>query len=273
MAERLIAIDTDDEQALAACVRAVGGLAEVIEWAAAGTPAGEVEADLLICDLGGDHAAGIQRYAHIRRARPGLPILLLAAGVQTEIAVELVKLGAQDLLATDVRTGDGEVLMRKAARLLGGPRSPALDDPVFASFKPRDETAEERRRAFRAPVPEALAARIRLRLRPRAVEAAVLDISLETDGFAGAMLVRFPGDAVEPEVFRREELVASSAAAVALPDGGDPVELSVLPVRVRTAASGRTVDVAFQYRPLDPDDASRLARFWMQCQARARSQP
>jgi hypothetical protein len=191
--------------------------------------------------------------------------------VTTEIAVELIKIGAQDLLCAGPGASDGEVMRTKAERLLGGPRTPAFDDPVFTPLDPAQGSAEERRRGFRAPVPDAIPARFRLRPRLREVEAAVLDISLETDGFPGALLVRFPADAVDPEVFRREELVASSAASVSLPDGGQPVDLSVLPVRVRPASNGRTVDVAFQYRPLDPDHAARIARFWMQCQARARN--
>ena len=110
----------------------------------------------------------------------------------------------------------------------------------------------------------------KLRLRPKGVEATVLNVSLETDGVPGAMFVRFLGDTVDPDAFRREELVASSAASLALPDGDDPVDLSVLPVRVRSGPGSRYVDVVFQYRPLDPEEASRIARFWMQCQARAR---
>ncbi len=275
MADRLIAIDTGDPKALGVCVRSLEGLGEVTDWLSVLEGPEELDADLLVFDLGpaapggAERAQSILRYAQFRKARPGLPILLLAPGVTTELAVELIKLGAQDLLASD--TGDGQILRRKVERLLGGPRSPVFSDPIFAPFEPAQQTAEERRRAFRAPVPEAIAARIHLRLRPREIEASLLDISLETDGFPGAILVRFPSDSVDHEVFRREELVASSAASISLPDGYDPVDVSVLPVRVRQAPNGRTVDVAFQYRPLDPDDSARLARFWMQCQVRARN--
>ena len=268
MAHRRIAIDTGDPDAMDVCVRALEDLGEVTDWIDVIEAGEELDADLLVFDLGDDLPDGVHRYAQFRNARPTLPILLLATGVATDLAVELIKLGAQDLLASGV--GDGQILRRKVERLLGGARAPVFSDPVFLPFEPVNQPAQERRRAFRAPATDAMAARIRLRLRPREVEASILNISLETDGFPGAILVRFPAESVDPEVFHREELVASSAASIALPDGYDPAGVSVLPVRVRPAPNGRTVDVAFQYRPLDPDDSARLARFWMQCQVRAR---
>jgi len=259
----LIAIESEDPAAWQVCERALATLGTIVRWADADAN----EVDALIFDLGDDLSAGVGGYAAIRRDHGGLPILLLARGLATTLAVELIRLGANDLLA-DAPTEP--VVTRKVRRMLGGDQAPSLDHASLTPFEAPQDKGEERRRGFRAPATEVAPARLRLRFRPREVEAAVLNTSLETDGFPGAMLVRFPGDSVDPKVFEREERVASSAALLTLPDGGEPVDLSVLPVRVRVAPTGRTVDVAFQYRPLDLDHASRIARYWIQCQARAR---
>ncbi len=263
MGPSLIAIGTDDPATREICERALSSVGTIVEW----SEAQAAEVDALVFDLGANLSAGVGSYAAIRREHGGLPILLLARGIATTLAVELIRLGANDLLADSPTE---QVIVRKVRRMLGGDHAPAFEHASLAPFEPAQDKGEERRRGFRAPTTDVLPARLRLRFRPREVEAAVLNISLETDGFPGALLVRFPGDSVDAKVFQREEGVASSAAVLTLPDGGDPVDLSVLPVRVRVAPTGRTVDVAFQYRPLNLDHSSRIARYWIQCQARAR---
>jgi CheY-like chemotaxis protein len=220
--------------------------------------------DALLVVLAAPLSDSVDNFARLRRAHPLLPIVLLAEGVDANLATELLKCGAEDFLQLPPSP---EALRRKLQRALGDVIGPAFDVPELAAFRPRDFD-ENQRHCYRVSVlPEfPVAGRF-----PGPVDRAleVKDLSIETDKGPGGMQVaadrttarRLPFD----QWNRRREIDIS----VQLPSGAPITTRARLIPGLRNAPDG-SIRFAVEYWVSRPADKERFRRYWVEAQRRMR---
>ncbi len=270
MTDRLVGIATDDEGVLDACSAALEDLATTER---VGTGADELaqplEYDALLLDLGITVRDGVALLAQCRLENIELPVLLLGREVEADLAVELVKLGAADFLSVPF---EPEVLARKVERLRNRDSGPTVRLNTLEPFQIVDPPAENSRRSFRASVPATSQVRARLPVEGGYVVAMIVDLSLEADGWPGGILLRFREDAVGARKLAAAEVGTTRLFQISGPAFGAPIDVAGRVVRVRRAAGGAEYELALQYRPVRPENAAAIHRFWLDCQAGERGE-
>lgn len=209
-------------------------------------------------------ALGMAALSSIRRAKPLLPVLVLAEGVDANFAAELLKCGAEDFL---LLPPDPAALRHKVKRALGEVAGPAFTSGEFAAFRPRDFD-QNQRHCFRVHVPPDFAVASTF---PGPVDRPleVKDLSIETEEAPGGMQVatdlatarRLPFD----QWNRRREI----ELAVQLPTGGPITVRARLVPGLRPAPDG-SIRFAVEYWVARPIEKERFRRYWVEAQRRMR---
>lgn len=228
------------------------------------------EADLLIVELDGRDLERQWALAACRTANPGLPVLLVARGMDADLAVEVVKLIGDDFISLPI--AKPRELTKKIERLLLRHTGPALDREWLVPFSMCGERAvTERRRGPRSHVPPEWTAVGRFVGAARPVLARLKDFSLPQEGNPGSM-----------QLVLVEKTARALAGERLLPSWGCgtrfqlavsvercPTEL-VLDVKVtrlpRPTGPGE-FPVIIQYDTRCQDDLDELIVFWARCQA------
>ena len=220
--------------------------------------------DLALFDLGMTLRQGVAAFARWRLAHPKVPVILLARDIEADLAVELVKLGAADLLTLPPPPG---ALRAKVARALGGTPRPTFRRKTLLPFAVRKPGRAEQRRAFRATVPPGMPVRARLRLPGGYLAADVVDVSLEHEGQPGALLLEFSEGTPGAAALTRLPQAAECPFELRIPQSAVPLQLQGSVVRTRPATQTGMFHLVLRYRPVRGEQARALGRFWMDCQA------
>jgi CheY-like chemotaxis protein len=209
-------------------------------------------------------AEGIAEFCAVRRSNPLVPVIVLAANVDANLAAELLKLGADDFL---LMPPTPEALLHKVRRLLGEALGPAFELPELAAFRPRDFD-QNQRRCFRVHVPPDFPV---ASVFPGPVERPleVKDLSIETETGPGGMQIaadratarRLPFD----QWNRRREIDLN----VQLPSGSPIVARARLVAGLRHSGDG-TIRFAVEYWVTRPAEKERFRRYWVEAQRRVR---
>ncbi len=264
MAKRKLGIASDDQGVLDTCGPVLEKHGEA-RSVAAEELASSLPLDLLQLDLGEDLDEGVELFAGCLHANPTLPVMLLGREVPGDLGAELVKLGAADLALVPV---GGAVVRRKVVRLLDGGREPTVWLDTLEPLRPR--TVSEQRRAYRVPVPPDAGARARLIHGPGHVAADLVDVSLESEGWPGGMLLRVRRGSPAAKTLEGARAGTKMVFQILLPTVAAPLLMAGQVVRARPGADREAFDLVLQYRPANSEAESRLNRFWMECQMRER---
>lgn len=156
---------------------------------------------MLILVLDSPDIDAMRRFGSARELAPNLPVLLLTRGVDVNSSVELVKLGAADLLELPA---SHRVLAKKIERVVRGTNDLTIESLLLSSLASKPETSvrESSRCSFRAAVPARLQVSVILREAggtKRTTPARLVDLSMCTESTpAGmALMVSSPGS-LEP---------------------------------------------------------------------------
>ncbi|MBI4957327.1 MAG: hypothetical protein HY908_35280 [Myxococcales bacterium] len=231
---------------------------------------GLADSSIAIVELAAPMAESIACFCRVRRCNPAIPIVLLGPALHAEVAVELVKCGADEYLTIPFNP---EGLARKVGRCLRERYGPVFDIPGLEALFPKQAGFEgvNHRRAFRAMVPRGLAASVRVVTGAASSVSgqrlAVRDIGPAVDDAPGGMrLVADPVTAAELGVLEWE--VGRQLELSAQVDDGDPVELVATLVRPAQFGRERSVELGIVYTPVHRSGTARMQRFWYACQRR-----
>lgn len=217
---------------------------------------------LIVVGLSAPLESSVAEFCALRRAYPLVSFLVLARDLDANLAVELLKLGAEDFLLVPP---DLAALKHKVRRMLGEASGPAFERAELAAFRPREFDQNERR-CFRVNVlPDFSVATIFPGPIDRPLD--VKDLSIETDAGPGGMQVcadlhtarRLPFD----QWGRRREIDVT----VRLPTGSPVVARGRLVPGLRNAGDG-TIRFAIEYWVTRPADKERFRRYWVEAQRR-----
>jgi CheY-like chemotaxis protein len=220
--------------------------------------------DALLVALTAPLSDSVDHFSQLRRAHPLIPIVLLAEGVDANLATELLKCGAEDFL---LLPPSPEALRRKLQRALGDASGPAFDVPELAAFRPRDFD-ENQRHCYRVCVlPEfPVAGRF-----PGPVDRAleVKDLSIETDKGPGGMQLAADRSTARRLPFDQWNRRREIDITVQLPSGAPITARARLIPGLRNAPDG-SIRFAVEYWVSRPVDNERFRRYWVEAQRRMR---
>lgn len=221
--------------------------------------------DLVLLFMDGRSVPHVRLLADSRARLPAIPVILLAAHVDPDFAVELVKCGADDLL---VVPPDPDGLRGKVLRALLGRPGPAFGWPALAPLSPRasdPDHATNVRCCYRASVPEHLQSVAVVDGAPK-VSLIVRDLSVEVGERPAGMLLEMPVEAASRLPIA--DWMRGTPVSLVLRLGDDP---SCIPVTARMRGPlrpgpQRSRTFGVQFTAAHAKDRERLQRFWMRCQ-------
>lgn len=221
-------------------------------------------ADVMLLPLFPPHFASVAFYATCRREYPTTPLILLAEDIDAGLAVELLQLGADDLLPLPVTA---DALAKKVRRMLGQPVGPALDRPELVPLKVSlPEFHENRRQCFRAKVPLWRQIAARVAIPGGDCVCSVVDLSIPTNDAFGGMLLCTSRAAAQLMPFENWERGEKLKIRLDMPDRPAPIEVEGMFVAGLRLGKDRNVHFAIQYLPKSPPDDARLRRVWAEMQ-------
>jgi len=261
----------------AACVAAAGTDYEVV--IVPGPEAGDAPADMafdVLLLLFAVPLRGAAAYlAQCRERSPLLPIIALAGdGVGLNVAVELVKCGADDALEVPFEAAD---LVAKLERVLSRRDGLSLTEPQLAPLAelmnptPRVRAASKtnRRRCFRATIRPEMAPRVTLLLGGRALMVQAHDLSINGKDYAGGMLMSLPREMAR-SVPQSAWKTGSALEIELIPPGeASPIKTSAKLIGNRRGAGANLVRFAVMFGPQPHDVHTRLRNYWVALQRRA----
>jgi len=92
-----------------------------------------------------------------------------------------------------------------------------------------------------------------------------VDLSLESDGWPGGMLLRVPTNMPGVDSYVDEAWSEAFAFGLLLPGLKAPLTLRGRVVRLRGERTGESVEVVLQYRPMHRPTYDLLRSFWQAC--------
>ncbi len=233
------------------------------------------EVDALLIAVGRSLPEEIARVAWCNATNPTVPLIVVATGVDADLAVELVKCGAHDFVSAPLIPN---VLRFKVERAIGARSGPVLETPVLApldrSRSGREYDGANARRCFRARPILGRNVSVTVRLPNGSDQAfAVEDLSIATDGWPGGMLLRT--ERMPRQLPFADWSTRGLAMRIRLPDGKtEPIVASgrMLPGTRRTTRAG-LLRFAIQYALQNAIDAARVQSYWIECQHRRLAPP
>ncbi|MDW8281982.1 MAG: hypothetical protein RMK29_09735 [Myxococcales bacterium] len=273
----LIGVRADDPELLRGCSSAVSSLAETLPIPTSLDLPGHCSVDLVLWALGVPPCADLEPLARWRARYARVPILLMGHGLSADEAVELVQCGVRDFLSLPP---DWTALGRKVRRILLGRPQPAFDTPLLslwmaapqatAGWREPEPEMPNRRHCFRARLPCSQRTVVQMHFATETVEGLLADLSVETEGHWGGMLLIVDGTrrALLPPA---DQLVRGLQFCMTtlLPEHRAPLELQARLIRVASPPSTcAPVRLGVQYGPPPPAVHEAIRRFWLMCQRR-----
>jgi len=230
---------------------------------------GPVDGDLLVAELDRTDPDNLSSLARCRRNNPDLPLLLLSRNVDADLTAELLKLLGDDLLSLPLLRS--QELRLKAERLLLGKEGPALLRPcLHALFADGDAGGPERRRVFRAQVPQDYLATVYVRGGARPITGRLVDLAVASGEWPGAIRLALPRKTALAIVHERLLPSWGRGARLQLVLRLQGLEQDVYLrgriLRLPRPESPNSFPVIVQYHASDPQDEERMVLFWTNCQ-------
>lgn len=246
-----------------ASLRDVGTLRSLADAPLARGARGE-PLDAILFGLSDPLEQSVSGFCQSRREHPLVPILALGAGVDADLATELVKCGAEDFM---LLPASPEALCHKVRRALGEAVGPAFDRPELAAFQsaPPDEN---QRHCFRVSVSPEYPV---LSTLPGPVERPfeVKDLSIATDQAPGGLQLSAARELARRLPFDQWERRSDIEIVVHLPKGSPITTRARLIPGLRNGPDG-SVRFAVEYWVTRPADKQRFHRYWVDAQRRMR---
>jgi DNA-binding response OmpR family regulator len=176
-----------DSKLLATCTHALSPIATVTGIGADYTASAISALDLLLVVIQPPHTEGIRLFGRIRERYLHLKVLVLASGLAVNTAVELLKLGGDDLLDLP---DSHHMLSRKVARVLLGKAQLTVDSPVLAPLAPlasRALSEHSKRACFRVRVPTSWSAHATFQHGDAPIRLRIEDLAVPTDQGPGGI--------------------------------------------------------------------------------------
>lgn len=210
----------------------------------------------------------VRALARIRASSPRVRLIVLSTGVSADVAVELVKCGAEDYLELPC---DPNALARKVERALTGSSRPTLDAPLVSAFSTGGTAFGNRRRTFRARVPANYSARVHVSVAGRIEILDLVDISLAADDQLGGMAWRADARVAAGLPLDSWSRGTTLAANIELPGHAVLIPADVILVRMTLGLSGPAatpIAIGVQYALCNAEEDRVIRTFWMECQRR-----
>jgi hypothetical protein len=176
-----------DSKLLATCTHALSPIATVTGIGADYTASAISALDLLLVVIQPPHTEGIRLFGRIRERYLHLKVLVLASGLEVNSAVELLKLGVDDLLDLP---DSHHMLSRKVARALLGKSQLTVDSPLLAPLAPlasRSLSERSKRACFRVRVPTSWSAHAIFHHGDAPIQLRIEDLAVPTDHGPGGI--------------------------------------------------------------------------------------
>jgi hypothetical protein len=200
----------------------------------------------------------------VRLDHPTSPVIVLAPGLSTNLAVELLKLGIADCMCLPAPVG---TLWRKVERTMLRSGVPTLDSPLLALLW--DHKAypahEEKRRCFRSETVAEFPAYVTVVTPTMLPKMLVKNLSILTEGCPGGFAL--VGSNVHLHALDKNP---TFRFVLAVPEFGRPIPGQgwVKRILTRPTTSDPTSIIGNEYRLDDPTHEVPVRRFWSESQRR-----
>ncbi len=229
----------------------------------------------VILDCGTRRVACVRTFEKIRKLDPDARVLITDCGFDAETAVELIKVGAVDLLGVPM---DAQRLLYKVVRATTAAQWPAFDINGLSQVPPRLEAqthvraeTAERRAGFRVALSADNQCHLLMRVGNLGLRLPVQDLSIGMMGTAAGVAV-----IVEKPTFRQAVAALKPKMQVSawleLPRDPKQIPLQCAVVRV-TSGLDNSLLLAMSYQTPHRADATRIRCFWTQAQRRKKLDP
>jgi len=285
----------------AACRKALGLLFQVVFYEDVAEACSKLNHSFLIFCMQNPKPEDTQTLKKCLEFNSELSVLVLAANLTANQAVELIQFGAVDFL--ELPTESTEIRLKVERHLLGR-RGPIFVDELFIPFEPsggrlpQPYMGSNRRICYRASVPLNSGARVQVSGEGQSSFFEILELSVVTDARPGGLLLRpalrAPSSETSDGVGTDIDVGAQSSMTKFA--GKEPEVMSVpwqilkvghqcevlitvpdllkrvVPVKAQIVCVNRDKQklirsrIALQYMPGNADDARLLEEFWMLCQ-------
>lgn len=257
-----------DREVLEQCQLALRELAVVQQVSlnpATGASTDLQDIDVLLFSLKRPHVMSVMLFTRCRAANTRKPIIVLGEGVNADLAVELVKNGADDFISYPP---DRNGLRHKVQRALGMYQGPGFEWAILRPFKRTHAPpgGKNRRHCYRATCIPHRPITISVTLAEDTFYIDVINISIATDGWPGGLLLSSDASTTRNLPFESWETGAEIVFTMDLPDEAPPINIKgqmVIGLRPGPAGSTR---FAVMYWTTRPEDEVRIRRYWADAQ-------
>ncbi len=260
------------QQDAEACVRQLVLAGEVRRIKRARELDERLDVDLCVIEVEPFDASTVVAMERCRKANPLVPLLAVGRKVDPDLAVEVVKLLANDFLSLPLRAE--RELLNKAERLLGGRKGPAVDRACLVPLRLAAlNRGTDRRHVYRALVPAHWRARAHVLGTPATNWVEIEDLAIPHQGWPGAMLLRASRDAAEAivDVVPKWGKGARLLMQVLLEGQLRPIDVESRVVRIPRPTSDRWFHFVVEYDTDCAADSDVVRTFWMDCQTRSKT--
>ncbi len=263
-----------DDALLLTCAEALGNHGEVVALTLQDDELKWAPVQILLVSVPAPLDKGIAFFARCCERDPRKAVIAMGRELEADIAVELVKCGADDFVSMPIQP---DALVRKIHRALNiaspGPAFswPALE-PLALLGGRKPYRGANRRWCFRAKPSGDFRARVTTQVGKKQFTLDIDDISIVTEGWPGGILLRVDRQEGEELPFEQWEHGRAATMLIHLPTGASvKVVARVVPGTRRQSV--KTTRFAVQYTTDIPSDVNLLQAFWTECQRRERSLP
>jgi len=230
-----------------------------------------LDADAVVIEVVPSDASSVVVLERCGRANPRLPVIAVGRRVDADLAVEIVKLVAEDFVTLPLRS-EGD-LVHKVERALRRKSGPCIERSCLAPLRVASvqEGETDRRHVFRAVVPAQWQARGHVRGTPIGARVTIEDIAIPHEGWPGSMLLKADRISAQEIVKAAPRWGQGSRIDMDVKLEGESRELGLKAkvVRVPRPRGKRWFYFAVEYVAEEPEDNEAFRRFWMDCQTRA----
>jgi DNA-binding response OmpR family regulator len=226
--------------------------------------------DLVLYTLHAPYFSSLKTLIKCLEQNPGLPVIILAKGLDANHAVELIKCGVSDYIDLPI---EHLTLRRKVERLLLNVRRPAIDTWTMLPFIEYQSKAKvwskdaNRRHCYRARTGLNMEPLVDVNIDNIEYQSNLSDISIKTDDWPGGMRLRL-NPATQKRIIEEFQNQAYPLLHlnIHLPETDEPVLAQGRPIFRPQNAQGNFEEVVLQYQLTHKPDEQKMQSFWMRCQ-------
>lgn len=261
----IINADREIAELCQVALRDLATVRQVTLNSATGTATGPQDVDVLLFTLRQPIAMSVMLFARCRTANTRKPIIVLGEGVHADLAVELVKNGADDFISLPP---DRIGLRRKVQRAMGVHQGPGFEWSILKPFRRPNipPGGKNRRHCYRVMSLPDRPVIVTVSLPEGTFLLDVINLSIATDGWPGGLLLSSAAAVTRSLPFEAWETGEDLVFTMDLPDEGPPISLKGQMVAgLRSGPAGST-QFAIQYWAIRSADEIRIRRYWADAQ-------